>query len=78
MVITILPVLPPETRPIIKLPDNNIVSSDYNNLYENIINTNNKIKQLENMNVSEKFIKVERIKLQTCTDALINANEKKK
>nr|AYQ93412.1 RNA polymerase beta' subunit [Lepocinclis tripteris] len=73
MVLTILPVLPPETRPIIKLPDNNIVSSDYNNLYENIINTNNKIKQLENMNVSEKFIKLERIKLQISTDALINA-----
>lgn len=75
MAITFLPVLPPELRPIIKLQDSTIITSDLNYLYQNLINTNNRIIQLENLQVSKKFIKNEKIKLQIGLEQLFN-NEK--
>nr|YP_009538723.1 RNA polymerase beta' subunit [Lepocinclis ovum]AYQ93717.1 RNA polymerase beta' subunit [Lepocinclis ovum] len=69
--IRFLPVLPPELRPIIKLQDNTIITSDLNYLYQNIINTNNRISQLYKMQVSEKFIIVEKIKLQLTINEFI-------
>nr|YP_009538654.1 RNA polymerase beta' subunit [Phacus pleuronectes]AYQ93660.1 RNA polymerase beta' subunit [Phacus pleuronectes] len=77
MTISYLPVLPPELRPIIKLQDNVIVSSDFNFLYSKIINTNNRLYQLKEMNVNEKFINKEKITLQESIDLLIN-NKKNK
>lgn len=64
MTLKFLPVLPPNLRPILKLQDNTMVTSDLNYTYQNIININNRINQLQNMQVSEKFIKTERVKLQ--------------
>ena len=75
MSIKFLPVLPPELRPIIKLQDNTIITSDLNYLYQNLININNRIIQLENLQVSKKFIKNEKIKLQLSLEQLFN-NEK--
>lgn len=78
MMVKFLPVLPPDLRPIIKLQDNTIITSDLNYIYQSIINTNNKIWQLKKMKVSEKFIKSERIKLQTSINSLFNENKQVK
>lgn len=77
MILRFLPVLPPELRPIIKLQDNTIVTSDLNYLYQNIININNRINQLKKMQVSEKFIKAEKIKLQLSINTLFNEEKTK-
>lgn len=76
MTIKLLPVLPPELRPIIKLQDNTIVNSDLNYLYQNIINVNNRIEQMQKMEVSEKFKRTEKIKLQNSINMLFSEDKK--
>jgi DNA-directed RNA polymerase subunit beta' len=78
MTLKFLPVLPPDLRPIIKLQDNTIVTSDLNQLYQNTININNRINQLKKMQVSERFIKTEKIKLQNSIDELFSEEKKGK
>ena len=78
MGIKFLPILPPELRPIIKLQDNTIITSDLNYLYQNLININNRILQLKNLQVSKKFIKNEKIKLQESLEQLFNNENKNK
>lgn len=77
MTIKFLPVLPPELRPIMKLQDNVIVSSDFNILYAKIINSNNRILQLKNMKVNEKFLKKEKQILQDAIDLLMDKSQNK-
>jgi DNA-directed RNA polymerase subunit beta' len=78
MTISFLPVLPPDLRPIIRLQNNIIVTSELNFLYAKIINSNNKIIQFKNMNVDEKFIKKETRIIQETIDLLINNSKNKK
>ena len=75
MTIKYLPVLPPNLRPIVKLKDKAIITTDLNKLYANIINSNNKIIKLRKMFVPETFLNNEKIILQTKVDRLID-NEK--
>lgn len=75
MTIKYLPVLPPNLRPIVKLHDNTIITTDLNFLYSKIINSNNKIVKLRSMNVPETFLNNEKYLLQETVDKLIN-NEK--
>lgn len=75
MTIKYLPVLPPNLRPIVKLHDNTIITTDLNFLYSKIINSNNKIIKLRSMNVPEIFLNNEKYLLQESVDKLIN-NEK--
>lgn len=70
-----LPVLPPNIRPIVKLQDKTIITTDLNFLYSNIINSNNKIIKLRKMSVPETFLNNEKNILQDKIDKLIN-NEK--
>nr|YP_009540853.1 RNA polymerase beta' subunit [Phacus inflexus]AYQ93291.1 RNA polymerase beta' subunit [Phacus inflexus] len=77
MTIKFLPVLPPELRPLMKLQDNVIVSSDFNILYAKIINSNNRIIQLKNMKINEKFLKKEKQILQESIDSLIDKSQTK-
>ena len=72
MTLKLLPVLPPEIRPILKLQDNIIISSDLNYFYSKIINNNNRIEQLKLMNLDEKFLNKEKVTIQEYTDSLIN------
>lgn len=67
-----LPVLPPNLRPIIKLKDNNIITSEINYLYINLINSNKKISKLKKMSIPEKFINKEKKTLQIKLDQIIN------
>lgn len=70
-----LPVLPPDLRPIIKLKDKAIITTDLNLLYSNIINSSNKIKKLRKMHVPEKFLNFEKYTLQIKVDQLIDRNK---
>lgn len=76
MVLKYLPVLPPDIRPIVKIQDKTVVTTDLNFSYLNIITTNNKIIKLRKMLVPEKFLSNEKLFLQQKVDNLI-AGEKK-
>lgn len=74
-----LPILPPNLRPIIRLPDYTLITSDLNFLYSKIISTNNKILKLRKMLVPETFLGNEKIALQKNVDKLFSdtGSEKK-
>lgn len=75
MTIKYLPVLPPNIRPIVRLQDKTIITTDLNFLYSKIINSNNKIIKLRKMSVPETFLNNEKNILQETVDRLIS-NEK--
>ena len=77
MVIKYLPVLPPNLRPIVKLKNETIITTEINFLYSNIINSNNKILKLKKMAVPDAFLNNEKYFLQTKIDNLINSNQQK-
>ena len=72
MVIKYLPVLPPNLRPILKLQDKTLITTDLNLLYSKILESNNKIVKLRKMSVPENFLNNEKILLQEAVDRLIN------
>ncbi len=72
MTIKYLPVLPPNLRPIVKLQDKTIITTDLNFLYSKIIDSNNKIVKLRKMSVPENFLNNEKLILQENVDKLIN------
>jgi DNA-directed RNA polymerase subunit beta' len=76
MVLTIIPVLPPELRPIVQLEGGKFATTDLNDLYRRIINRNNRLKKLREMGAPEVILRNERRMLQEAVDALIY-NEKK-
>lgn len=76
MTIIYLPILPPNLRPIVKLQDKTIITTDLNYTYGKIIESNNKIKKLRKMSVPEVFLTNEKNILQIKVDNLIN-NQKK-
>lgn len=78
MTIKYLPVLPPELRPILKLQDNVVVTSDLNFLYAKIINSTNRMEQLKNMRVNQKFVDKEKSIIQDSIDLLINNSSRSK
>ena len=71
-----IPITPPETRPIIKLSDNTIVTSNINIIYSKIINTNNRIRTMKEMKVTETFISNEKTNIQKSIDELIIKSKK--
>nr|AKL79026.1 RNA polymerase beta' subunit [Euglena viridis] len=75
MLIKYLPVLPPNIRPIVKLQDKTIITTDLNFLYGNIININNKIIKLRKMSVPENFLNNEKYMLQDKVDKLISTEK---
>lgn len=72
MTLIYLPVLPPNLRPIVKLQDKTVITTDLNYLYGKIIESNNKIKKLRKMSVPETFLTNEKNVLQIKVDNLIN------
>jgi len=76
MVLTVIPVLPPELRPIVQLEGGKFATTDLNDLYRRIINRNNRLKKLREMGAPEIILRNEKRMLQEAVDALIH-NEKK-
>jgi DNA-directed RNA polymerase subunit beta' len=76
MVLEVIPILPPELRPIVQLEGGKFATTDLNDLYRRIINRNNRLKKLMEMGAPEIILRNERRMLQEAVDALIH-NEKK-
>src|SRR6202162_3846937 len=72
MVMTVLPVLPPDLRPLVPLDGGRFATSDLNDLYRRVINRNNRLKRLLELNAPEIIIRNERRMLQEAVDALFD------
>ncbi len=72
MVLTVLPVLPPDLRPMVQLDGGRFATSDLNDLYRRIINRNNRLKRLIAIGAPEVICRNEKRMLQEAVDALIN------
>ena len=72
MILDVLPVIPPELRPMVQLDGGRFATSDLNDLYRRVINRNNRTKKLINLNAPEFIVKNEKRMLQEAVDALID------
>ncbi|MBI5152019.1 DNA-directed RNA polymerase subunit beta', partial [Candidatus Peregrinibacteria bacterium] len=71
-ILTVLPVLPPDLRPMVQLDGGRFATSDLNDLYRRIINRNNRLKRLISIGAPEVICRNEKRMLQEAVDALIN------
>ncbi|MGE5341338.1 MAG: DNA-directed RNA polymerase subunit beta' [Candidatus Omnitrophota bacterium] len=78
MVLTIIPVLPPDLRPLVRLDGGRFASSDLNDLYRRVINRNNRLKRLLDLKAPELIIKNEKRMLQEAVDALFDNQKRNK
>ena len=72
MILTVLPVLPPDLRPMVQLDGGRFATSDLNDLYRRVINRNNRLKRLLDLGAPEIIIRNEKRMLQEACDALID------
>ena len=72
MVLEVIPVIPPDLRPLVLLDSGNFATSDLNDLYRRIINRNNRLKKLIDLNAPEVIIRNEKRMLQQAVDALFD------
>ncbi|MDH5183807.1 MAG: DNA-directed RNA polymerase subunit beta', partial [Gammaproteobacteria bacterium] len=72
MVMTVLPVLPPELRPLVPLEGGRFATSDLNDLYRRVINRNNRLKRLLDLNAPDIIVRNEKRMLQESVDALLD------
>lgn len=76
MVMTVLPVIPPELRPMVQLPGGRFATSDLNDLYRRVINRNNRLGDLIELGAPEIILKNEKRMLQESVDSLIEGTRK--
>ncbi len=72
MVLTVLPVLPPDLRPLVPLDGGRFATSDLNDLYRRVINRNNRLKRLMELNAPEIIVRNEKRMLQEAVDVLFD------
>ncbi|MFA6198265.1 MAG: DNA-directed RNA polymerase subunit beta' [Patescibacteria group bacterium] len=72
MILTALPVIPPDLRPMVQLDGGRFAASDLNDLYRRVINRNNRLKRLLELNAPEVICRNEKRMLQEAVDALID------
>jgi DNA-directed RNA polymerase subunit beta' len=72
MVLTMLPVLPPELRPMVQLDGGRFATSDLNDLYRRVINRNNRLRRLLDLQAPDIIVRNEKRMLQEAVDALID------
>ena len=72
MIMTVVPVIPPELRPMVQLDGGRFATSDLNDLYRRVINRNNRLKRLLELGAPDIIIRNEKRMLQEAVDALIN------
>jgi len=77
MILTALPVLPPDLRPMVQLDGGRYATSDLNDLYRRVINRNNRLKHLQELNAPEVIQRNEKRMLQEAVDALIDNSLRK-
>lgn len=72
MIMTVLPVLPPDLRPLVPLEGGRFATSDLNDLYRRVINRNNRFKRLLDLNAPDIIVRNEKRMLQEAVDALLD------
>ncbi|MDD4940619.1 MAG: DNA-directed RNA polymerase subunit beta', partial [Candidatus Omnitrophica bacterium] len=72
MILEVLPVIPPDLRPLVPLDGGRFATSDLNDLYRRVINRNNRLKKLMELNAPEIIIRNEKRMLQEAVDALLD------
>ena len=72
MVLSVLPVLPPDLRPLVPLEGGRFATSDLNDLYRRVINRNNRLKRLLDLNAPDIIVRNEKRMLQESVDALLD------
>ena len=77
MFLTVIPVLPPDLRPMVQLDGGRYASSDLNDLYRRVINRNNRLKYLLEISAPEVIVRNEKRMLQEAVDALIDNGMRK-
>lgn len=78
MVLDVIPVIPPELRPMVQLDGGRFATSDLNDLYRRVINRNNRLKRLMGLNAPDIIIRNEKRMLQEAVDALFDNSKKKR
>jgi len=72
MILTVLPVVPPDLRPVVQLPGGKFATSDLNDFYRRVINRNNRLKQLIDLGAPEIILRNEKRMLQEAVDSLLD------
>src|SRR6188474_2671326 len=78
MMLTVIPVIPPDLRPLVPLDGGRFATSDLNDLYRRVINRNNRLKRLQELNAPEIIIRNEKRMLQEAVDALFDNGRRDK
>ncbi len=78
MILSVIPVIPPELRPMVQLDGGRFATSDLNDLYRRVINRNNRLKRLMALNAPDIIIRNEKRMLQEAVDALFDNSKKKR
>ena len=74
MILTHVPIIPPDLRPMVQLDGGRFATSDLNDLYRRVINRNNRLKRLQELNAPEVITRNEKRMLQEAVDSLIDNN----
>lgn len=78
MILDVVPVIPPELRPMVQLDGGRFATSDLNDLYRRVINRNNRLKRLMGLNAPDIIIRNEKRMLQEAVDALFDNSKRKR
>ena len=78
MILSVIPVIPPELRPMVQLDGGRFATSDLNDLYRRVINRNNRLKRLIDLRAPEIIVRNEKRMLQEAVDALFDNNRRKR
>ncbi len=78
MILTVLPVIPPDLRPMVQLDGGRFATSDLNDLYRRVINRNNRLKRLLELGAPDVIVRNEKRMLQEAVDSLIDNSQKGK
>lgn len=76
MILQVLPVIPPDLRPMVQLSGGRFAASDLNDLYRRVINRNNRLKHLVNLGAPEIILRNEKRMLQEAVDNLVDSSKK--
>ncbi|MFN2138814.1 MAG: DNA-directed RNA polymerase subunit beta' [Candidatus Promineifilaceae bacterium] len=78
MILTVLPVIPPDLRPMVQLDGGRFATSDLNDLYRRVINRNNRLKRLLDLGAPDVIVRNEKRMLQEAVDSLIDDSQRGK
>jgi DNA-directed RNA polymerase subunit beta' len=78
MILEVVPVMPPDLRPMVQLEGGRFATSDLNDLYRRVLNRNNRLKKMINMGAPEMIIRNEKRMLQEAVDVLIDNGRRKR